>query len=325
MPTGEDYYKALGVEKGASQDEIKAAYRTLARKLHPDVNKDPDAQKRFTKVQEAYDVLGDEEKRRVYDQVGHAGFAGGFPRSGAGQGAGPRAGTYTWTNVGGPGSEPGFDPEDVGSIFEEIFGAGGFGPRGRTRAHSARQRSRAARGADVETDFTVPFDVALKGGTQTVRIKRGGATQTIEVTIPKGAADGQRLRIRGAGQPSAGAGGPGDLLITLRIGPHPLYRRDGLDISIDLPLTIVEATLGATVTVPTPSGGVDLTVPPGTSSGARLRIKGRGVEAADGRKGDFYAVVKIVPPQNLSDDDKQALRDLGERLPSPRNKPEWKV
>lgn len=320
MATGDDFYKVLGVARNASQDEIKSAYRRLARQYHPDVNKDPDAQKRFTSVQEAYDVLGDEEKRRVYDQVGHSGFGGGFPR-GAGAG-GPRAGTYTWSNVGGPGGSS-VDPDDVSSIFEEVFGAG-FGPRGRTRAHSARQRSRNARGADAESEVTVPFDVALRGGAQTVRIRRGGGAQTVEITIPKGASEGQRLRIRGAGQPSAGAGPPGDLIITLRIGPHPLFRRDGLDVSIDLPLTIVEATVGATIPVPTPSGSVDLTVPAATAGGSRLRIKGRGVETEDGRRGDFYAIVRVIPPKDLSAADERVLRDLATRLPSPRSGPEWK-
>jgi len=325
MPTGEDYYKVLSVSRGATQEEIKSAYRRLARQHHPDVNKSPDAQRQFTKIQEAYDVLGDEEKRRVYDQVGHAGFGAGFPREGAGSAAGPRGGTYTWTNVGGPAERGDFDPEDISSIFEEVFGGGGFGQRGRTRAHSARQRSRPARGADAETELLVPFDVALRGGAQSMRIKRGGATQTIEVKIPKGASDGQRLRVRGAGQPSPGAGSPGDLIITLRIGSHPLYRRDGLDITLDLPLTIVEATLGASVRVPTPSGGVDLMVPPGTPGGRRLRIKGRGVETEDGRMGDFYATTRIVPPKELSEEDKRLLQDLGARLSSPRAGRDWEA
>lgn len=319
MARGNDFYKVLGVPRGASQDEIKGAYRRLARQFHPDVNKDAGAQERFRQVQEAYEVLGDEEKRRVYDQVGHAGFAGGFPRAGAG----PRQGASTWTNVGAAAPGADFDPEDVSSIFEEVFGAG-FGPRGRARTHSARQRSRAARGADAEADIDIPFEVALRGGVQSVRIRRGGGPQTIEVKIPKGAATGQRLRIRGAGQPSAGAGAPGDLIITLRVGPHPLYRRDGLDVAIDLPLTIVEATLGATIPVPTPSGSVDLVVPPSTPGGTRMRIKGKGVEAEDGRRGDFFAVVRVVPPRDLSNADERVLRDLATRLPSPRTGPEWK-
>lgn len=323
MTTKRDYYEVLGVDRSASQDEIKSAYRKLARKYHPDVNKSPDAHERFSEVQDAYAVLSDEDKRKAYDRYGHAGAEGVFG------GGGPGGGTYTWSNVAGT-SEGGFSEADVGSIFEEIFGAepgrarsykssgfGGFGA-------SARARSKKPRPKDIEHAITVDFMTALKGGAQDIRVTRGGSSQTIEVTIPKGTASGSKLRVRSAGAPGSGGSKPGDLILTINIGSHPLFRRDGSSVMIDLPLTIVEATLGAEVTVPTPWGSVELKVPPGSSSGTRLRVKGHGVRPEKGGPGDFYAVVKIVPPIALDEEERRTLERLGKKLPSPRVGPEWR-
>jgi curved DNA-binding protein len=330
-----DYYEVLGVSRTATEDEIRKAYRKLARQYHPDVNKAADAQKRFTEVQEAYDVLSDARKRQMYDQTGRA----EGPRTGPG-GRGPH---YSWTNVGGGrGGEAEVDLEDLGSMFEAFFGGKGggggfgdfgpFGSGGGGRAAAGGRRGRARPGAGgregpvpaAEHELTVSFMTAAKGGEERLRLVQDGKTRTIDVSIPKGLNDGSRLRVRGAGGVGDAAA---DLILTVRIGQHPLLRRSefpnqpavGLDLYIDLPLTIAEATLGATVTIPTLEGTVELSVPAGSASGRKLRLRGRGVEDAHGKKGDLYAIVKIVPPDGsrLSDEDAAALERIAAKGPNP--------
>lgn len=320
MPAPRDYYEVLGVRRSASADDIKAAYRKLVRELHPDVNKAADAPKKFTEVQAAYEVLSDPEKRSTYDRYGTAEPGA----TSAGSAAGARRGS-AWTNVGGRPSASDFGADfDAQSIFEEIFGGvrpggegspGGFGAR-------AKARSRPTQGADITADLSVDFLEAARGGIKTVRIPRGGTSQTIEVTVPMGVADNTKLRIRGAGSPSASGGAPGDLILNVRITPHPTLRREGLDLLQDVPLTIVEAALGAKVQVPTIGGQAEVVIPPGTSSGARLRLRGQGIRTQDQGAGDLYAIVRIVAPKGLSDADKDILRDLGQRLPDPRSQRE---
>ena len=254
----DDFYSVLGVSRDATKDAIRRAHRTLARELHPDMNKAPDAAARFAKVQEAYDTLSDDEKRKVYDRVGHeayvagatGGHPGGHPGGQGGWPGGRPGGTYTWTNVGGsPHSDP-FNPEDIGSIFEEVFGArpSGFGrSRHAPGQGGARRASRTpAKGRDIEHEITIPFDVMLRGGAWTLQLSRGSEIETIEVTIPQGVADGARLRLRGKGE-RIGSAPPGDLLLRIRVAPHPAYERHGMDLHAPLPLSIVEATLGAKV------------------------------------------------------------------------------
>lgn len=320
MPSPRDYYEVLGVSRHADEKTIKAAYRKLAREYHPDVNKSSDAPRQFNEVQEAYDTLSDAQKRRVYDQFGHAGAAA----AASGQRARPH-GTYTWSNIGGDRHTGGAQP-DLSDLFDEVFGGGG--PRSPFGSSAPRTSSRAAQGRDLESDIMIGFMDAVHGGTQTVRLEQRGTTKSIEVTIPAGIADGARLRVRAAGQPGSRGAPPGDLILTVRIGAHPYYRREGernLDLAMDLPLTIAEAALGAVITVPTPTKPVELTVPAGSSSGQKLRIRGLGIRAADGVTGDFYAVVKIVSPKDLTAADRTLLKELGERLPSPRTGPEWGV
>ncbi len=317
-----DYYSILGVDRSATADQIRAAHRRLARKLHPDVNKAPDAADRFKEIQDAYDVLGDEEKRKAYDRVGHDAFVRGYsPGSGAGPRPSPR-GTYTWTNVAGEPGDADFSAEDIGSIFEDLFG-GSFDRAQSPFGARARTRSAPKRGAELQAEIFIPFETAIHGGSRQVRVARGGAGQSIEVKIPKGVTDGTRMRVRGAGRPSDAAGPAGDLLLTIRVEPHPIFRREGLDILIDLPVTIVEAALGAAITTPTPHGKVDLKLPAATSSGARLRIRGKGVETADGKHGDFFAIVRIVAPTDLSPEDRAALERMEARLPNPRTGHNW--
>lgn len=319
---GRDYYDVLGVPKTATPDEIKAAYRTLARKLHPDVNKAPDAQERFSALQRAYEVLSDQEARATYDRVGHAAYV----RDGAGAHAGAQA---RWSA--GP-------EHDLGDLFETFFGgrSSGFGtPFG--GAPRGRAQKRAARGEDLHHTLEVDFDTAVRGGARAIAIERGGAKRTITVTIPAGVADDAKLRIRGEGHPAGGrpgssAGRPGDLILRIRVRPSPIFRRgarpgderaDSLDLWLDLPLTIGEATLGAKVDVPTVDGPVAVTVPPGTSGGRRLRLAGRGIDDGKGRRGDVFAICRIVVPaaEQLDDADRAALERLSSKTGAPRAGP----
>lgn len=306
-----DYYDVLGVKRTASQDEIRAAYRKLARELHPDVNKSPDAQERFAEVQSAYDVLGEPDKRAQYDRFGRAGAAQAAGAGGAAH--------YAWSNVGGRGGGGGsdFDMDDLGSVFESLFGGGGrAGPRG-TRAPRGRARERAKPTAQAELDIS--FVTMARGGTERVPVRRSGKATTIEVSIPKAIADGTKLRV-------SGKGGDPNLILTIRVGKHPLYRREGvLDLEIDLPLTYAEAALGKEVGVSTLEGEVFITVPAGTKSGKRLRLRGRGLTDPKGSSGDLYAIVQIVPPpaESLTDEDRAALERLDAAGLGPRTSPPW--
>ncbi len=344
-----DFYEVLGVSRSASADEIKSAYRKLARKFHPDVNKDPGAQAKFTEVQEAYDVLSDADKRRLYDRVGRAGYAaaasaggqGGWAGGGGGgAGAGPH---FRWSGTGGGGRGGGFDfdQDDLQSMFETFFGNRGAGPFGGRATHGPRGRAtrRPSRGRDATAEVRIGFETAVRGGKQSLRVTTSeGRGKSIEVTIPAGVADGAKLRVRGEGEPgSGGAGGAGDLILTVRVEAHPVWRRgrpdgkgadgggvEGLDLTLDLPLTIAEATLGASVSVPTPEGFVALSVPAGTSGGSRLRLRGRGIRA-HGQTGDLYAVAKVIAPKpdELTEADRAAIGALAERLSSPRQGAGW--
>jgi len=333
----QDYYDILGVPRGASADEIKKAHRKLVRKYHPDVNKNnKEAEEKFKEVQEAYDVLSDETKRRNYDQFGHAGVGmGGAPGGGGdpfeafrrAQGQGGGGGGRT-TYRGGPGvtvedfdfGGGGAGGADFGDIFEQIFGS--RGPAGRAGA-GARPRPQAQpqRGSDVEHPVTLTFEQAARGTTLPLQINRDGHLETIDVKIPAGVKDGSRVRIRGKGQQSNGE--PGDLYIITRVLEHPYFRRDGLDILLDLPLSLYEALLGTKVEVPTLEGPVTLTIPPGTSSHAKLRIKGRGIHRGEER-GDQFVITKIVAPKSLDDDDKATVEKLQRKHPlTPRTGPPW--
>lgn len=322
-----DYYDILGVSKTASADEIKKAHRKLALKFHPDRNKDnKSAEEKFKEIQEAYDVLSDDTKRANYDQFGHAGVGAGGPNGANPYEAFRRAqggagGRTTWRPSPGVSVED-FDPSqfgagagDFGDIFEQLFGArggaapGGFG-RGGTRG---RVRTEAPRGQDVEHGVTLTFEEAARGKTLPLQISRGpGHSETIEIKIPPGVKDGSRIRIKGRGEQTGGE--PGDLFIITHVLPHPYFRREGLDISIDVPISLYEALLGTKVSVPTLDGPVTLTIPPGASSGSKLRIKGRGVERGS-EKGDQYAVTKIIVPKQLDEQDQKLIKELESKHP----------
>jgi curved DNA-binding protein len=327
MAENRDYYEVLGVSRGASSDEIRKAYRKLARKYHPDVNKSPDAAKRFSEVTEAYEVLSDPEQRTQYDQFGRVG-AGAAGAGGAHGGSGfdPRDFGFG----GGSGARTGgFSPDDLGSIFEEMFGGaspfGGTGGRGATSARQARPRPQPARGRDLEHRLHVSFLTAALGGDERLRITTpSGEPQTITVKVPPGIEPGAKLRVAGKGQPGPTGGSAGDLLLTVDVGAHPLFRREGLDVFVDVPVTLSEAALGVTVTVPLLRGSADVKIPPGASSGRKLRLRGKGITDAKGRAGDLYAVVQIVAPSPLSERARELLSELQGELQNPRESGPWR-
>ncbi len=314
MPASRDHYEVLGVSRSASADEIRSAHRRLARQYHPDLNKDPGASDRFNEVQRAYEILSDPEKRKKYDQFGDAAFEAGA--SAGGPGAGPGAGHgAAWQEM---------DPEAMRDIFGDMFGdafgggAGGGRRRGRGRA------PRPTQGPDREFELAIGFAVAANGGTEQLRLRASdGSAETIDVKVPAGVADGSKLRVRGRGEPGFHGGPRGDLILTVRVGAHPWFVRDGLDLSVDVPITIAEAALGTMVEVPLLKGRVKLKVPPGTSSGAKLRVRGKGITDAKGASGDLYAVISIAAPKELADADRAALESLSARLPDPRAALAW--
>jgi DnaJ-class molecular chaperone len=314
----QDYYQILGVSRTASQAEIQKAYRKLARKFHPDMNpEDKTAKDKFKKIQEAYDVLNDPQKREMYDRYGSA-------YESVGGGAGPR-----WqTSRGGP---EGFQDIDFSQIFGQGGGAGGFGGvedilrQFASGPRPGRRPSPRTRGTDLEHELHIPFTTSITGGQAQLSVRRAdGKTETISVKIPAGIEDGKKIRLRGQGEPSPAGGSAGDLLITVRVAEHPHFRRHGGDLELSVPVTLAEAALGAKIDVPTPQGEISLKVPPGTSSGMRLRLKGLGVAHADGGHGDLYAEIQIVIPDSLDEESLELVRRFDKRRPlQPRADLKW--
>jgi DnaJ-class molecular chaperone len=281
----DDHYQTLGVGRTASAEEIRKAYRDLARKYHPDLHPDDEkAKEKFKQVQAAFDVLNDPSKREMYDRYGSSFEGVGGGGAGGGWGGG---GPFPGGGAGGPEID-----------LESLFGGGaGFGDLfGRGRAAKGRRRPAQQPGQDISATITIPFRLAIDGGKTDVRVDRGGATETITVTIPQGLPDGGRMRLRGQGLPGSGGGAAGDLLLQVRVEPHPLFRRSGDTLELTLPVTLSEAIEGAKVDVPTPWGTISLRIPPGTSSGRKLRAAGMGVHHGNGSKGDLIAEVQIMLP-----------------------------
>jgi DnaJ-class molecular chaperone len=307
-----DYYEVLGVKRSAEADEIRSAYRKLARKYHPDANKATGAAEKFREATEAYDVLSDAEKRKAYDQFGHAGpragFGTGYPGAGqAGRGGQGAAFDFSEFFGGGRGGS-GFSGMSLDDILQAL---GGGARRGRRREQ--RQPQPPQRGADSETHLMLGFLQAIAGTSTRIRISRqapDGLTQqeTIEVKIPPGVKDGSKIRIRGKG--GLGAGSPGDLYIIVGVRPHEYFRREGDDIYVSVPISITEAALGAKVDVPTLDGTSTVTVPPGTGCGRKLRLRGKGVRRGAAQAGDLYVVIQIAPPPSLGEREKQLLTQL---------------
>lgn len=300
-----DYYQVLGVKRDATPEEIRKAYKKIVRENHPDMKpNDKEAAERFKQAQEAYSVLGDPEKRKQYDQFGHA-FRGGQYRGGGPFPGGGR--TYTWTTGTGGAVD-----------LDELFGgAGGFDWRdlfGMGGGRGARQAP-PARGQDLRVEIQVPFQVAALGGKHDVFYSRGGRPQTVTATIPRGIDDGSVIRL--AGQGEEGPGGAGDLLVTVRVAPHPYFRREKNNVLIDVPITPGEAALGAKIEVPTLDEGlVVVTVPEGSSSGRKLRLRGKGIpDRKTGQRGDQFVILKIVVPPHPNDETRELYRKLAAAQP----------
>jgi curved DNA-binding protein len=299
-----DYYKVMGVARDATDAQIKQAYRKLARKYHPDVSKEKDAEARFKDVGEAYEVLKSPEKRAAYDQLGQNHRAGeefrpppnwdsGFEFSGA-----------------GPGNS------DYSDFFDSLFGA-----QGRAGPHS-RGNFRSDRGEDHHAKVLLDLDASLRGGARpfTLRmpeIDKDGRLvakeRTLNVQVPKGILAGQHIRLAGQGAPAHGEGTPGDLFIEVEFQPHTLYQVDGRDLSLELPVAPWEAALGATVKTPTPTGMVDLKIPPASHAGSKLRLKGRGIPSTP--PGDFYVILQIALPAANDEKAKEAYEAMASALP----------
>jgi curved DNA-binding protein len=323
-----DYYEVLGVAKNATPEQIKKAYRGLARKHHPDVNPgDKKAEAAFKEAQRAYDVLSEPEKRKLYDQLGPAAFEGGNP--------GPRAGAAEWAaragGGGGHGGMGGFEDIDLGaffgrgaqggatfdepdaghggSIFEELIGRV-RGDRG------ARRRGQPRPPRTTEATLTIPFLTAVRGGETSIEIDREGHKESLVVKIPPGVDTGSKIRLRGQGEPAERGAPRGDLTITLQVLPHPYFTREGRNLVVEAPITVAEAILGAKFEVPTLDGLKTMTVPPGTSSGQKLRLRGQGVPArGDQPAGDLFVVIRIVVPKSIAEESRRLIEQFAERNP----------
>ena len=296
----QDPYSELGVARSASADDIRKSFRKLAKALHPDQNPgDPKAEERFKRVSAAFDILGDEEKRKKFDRgeldadgrETHPGFRGGAnPYGGGGSPFGQGGGGFSGFR-GGEGDGVNFD-----EILGEMFGRGG-GPGVNMGGgpNMGRGRGFSPKGADVRARLDIDLEDAIKGVSRRITFGDG---KSLDVTIPKGAAEGQVLRLRGQGQPGRGAGQAGDALIELHIKPHPLYRVEGANLHMDLPVSVPDAVLGAKVDAATPDGTVSLTVPRHSNSGATLRLRGRGaVDPETGKRGDLFARIVVTLPE----------------------------
>jgi DnaJ-class molecular chaperone len=308
--TAQDYYSILGVPKTADQKELKKAYRRLARKYHPDLHpgeKKAGMEKKFQELNEAYEVLGDETSRKKYDQYGpNWKEAEAYER--ARQQAG---GAY-------PGGQPhpGFTQggEDFSHIFEEMFG-------GRGQQSGSSFRNFAMAGSDLETDLPISLREAFTGTRRTVNLPdASGTPRPIEVRIPAGVRNGERLRVKGKGSPGRGGGPPGNLFFHVHIAPHPVFHRKNADILVTLPLWPWEAVLGTEVQVPTLSGPVRLKIPPGSQPQQRMRLKGKGLPQRTGGHGDQFVILNIVMPKSTSPEDHQLYEQLAKAdHPDPRS------
>ena len=328
MAAARDYYKILGVSKNASKEDIKKAYRSLARKYHPDLNPDDKmAEEKFKELQEAHEVLSDEEKRKTYDMFGSAEFRPG--------------GQTTWRRAGDPGGSsyqytysskdfPGFE-----DIFKDIFGFRGD-PRARRGAgrgaggtfrdiFTYASREKPTKGKDLEYQIEIDFNTAIKGGVRDISISRqrlnNVITEKLSVKIPPGVATGSKIRVQGKGE-SGGRGDKGDLYLRIKVKPHPMFKRKQDDIYLELPITYYEAALGKQVDVPTIDGTAKVSIPSGVQNGTKLRLKGKGVQNVKTKvRGNQYVEIKIVMPDNIKESDKEIFEKLAESSPyDPRTK-----
>jgi curved DNA-binding protein len=304
-----DYYEVLGVPRDASEEDIRRAYRKLARQYHPDVSKEPEAEDRFKEISEAYEVLRDAEKRERYDELGSnwkagqdvsgaEGFQGfdgfeGFDRGGF---------RDVRVDFGGTG----FGGGDFSDFFDSMFGAGRRGGGGRG---GGGFNGFSSRGSDQEATLELSLQEAAAGGRKRISLGDG---RDYEVEIPPGVRDGQRIRLAGEGGSGPGGGPSGDLFLRVRVRPDPRFRVEGRDLYVDLPVTPWEAALGASAEVPTLTGTSRVKVPAGSSCGRRLRLRGEGMPGPRGQQGDLYATVQIKVPKRLSKQEREAFERLAE-------------
>jgi curved DNA-binding protein len=303
-----DYYETLGVAKTATDDEIKSAFRKLARKHHPDVAKDKKtAEEKFKQINEAYEVLSDSEKRQKYDQLGSnwnqpGGFqppsgqpGGGFHRYGGGSDGGVEF------EFGGTGFSDFFETFFGGGRGRSAFGSGGFG-----------REAGPARGNDVEADIMVPLEEALHGAKRTISLRRGGSnkTETYQVKIPRGVHEGQRIRLAGQGEAGAGGGTSGDLFLRVRLQRHPDFTVEGNDLIHEMKIAPWQAVLGTELELPTLDGNVRLKIPPGTQSGQKFRLRERGLPTASQKRGDLYVVAQINIPKKITEKERKLWDEL---------------
>ena len=296
-----DYYKILGVDADADAKSIKAAYRKLARKYHPDVSSEEDAEHKFKEVSEAYEVLHDKEKRAEYDVARQYGGARGFEPPPGWQGG-----------AAGSGSQGDFQG-GFSDFFEEVFGQAGHGSRqGYSRQHFTR------RGEDIELALAIFLEDACKGESRTISYEvpsfdeHGRLTRearTLKVKIPAGVTEGERIRLKGQGAPGIGDAPAGDLYLHIRFAPHPLYLVEGSDLTITVPVAPWEAALGCKLTVPTLEGDISLTVPANSQNGKRMRVRGQGLGRAD-KRGDLYVVLRVTMPESASQQEQTLWQQL---------------
>ncbi len=301
-----DYYKIMGLKHDASQDDIKRAHRKLARKYHPDVSKEPDAEAKFKEAGEAYEVLKDPEKRAAYDRLGDNLKAGQdfHPPPNWDSGFEFRGGGFTQADMGG-----------FSDFFEELFGQQGRG------GHAAYSTQFNASGQDHHAKVVVDLEDAFHAGTRSITLQSPEldaqgqmhlTNRTLNVKIPKGIKEGQQIRLAGQGAPGMGKGVKGDLYLEIHFKPHPIYRADGANLHMQLPVAPWEAALGATVKAPTPNGAVDLKIPPGSNSGNRLRLKGRGIPGNPA--GDIYVTLSVVAPPANTEQARAIYKEMESKL-----------
>lgn len=314
MASTKDYYKLLGISKTASKDEIKKAYRKLARKYHPDHNPDDKtAEEKFKEIQEAHEVLSDEEKRKAYDMFGSAEFRPGGRTTWKRPGEEQKGYEYSYNSSDFPGFE---------DIFKDIFGFGGDQRRGRSRGDSFRDifsqtaRESPRKGRDLEYQIGIDFDTAIKGGVRDISISRqrqdGVTTEKLSVKIPAGLKTGSKIRVQGKGETGA-RGGKGDLYLRVKVKPHPLFKRKNDDIYVEVPVTIYEAALGKNIDVPTIDGTAKVSIPKGVQSGTKLRLKGKGVPNLKTKaRGDQYVTIKIAMPDKIDERELKKFEELAE-------------
>ncbi|MBI2067308.1 MAG: J domain-containing protein [Deltaproteobacteria bacterium] len=297
-----DYYEILGVSRSSSPEEIKKSYRRLAKKYHPDVNKgDKSAEEKFKEISQAYDVIGDADKKKKYDQFGHFAESSGFD-------PGQAYRTWSWTGGPGGGGRAGFDDFqrqsgfDLNDLFENFMG--GVGRSGR----EGRARRRGPEPKDLHASIEIDFEEAIHGTERSIKIAREGGREQLKVKIPAGIRNGGKIRLVGKGEQG------GDLYIRINVLPHPDFWREDDDLYLELPISISEAGLGATIKVSPLDGAVNLKIPAGTSSGQKFRIPGKGApHLGKSGTGDLYVLIKVVVPKHLDEESQELLRKFGER------------